>query len=202
MVFLIACIACIPTSNVYASNSNNQPSIEITLSNTDDIKTYCDERGIDFIEDGKPISKIVVISEIQDNSDVTLENTPAPYALGDLYTTVSPMYWTGSKVIGESKGPGPGTLGLSVSYTETATVEASFSYSVSDLSSTVGFSVSSAYTINPSHSVPLTSGQYATIKAYPTYRGYLFKKTNIFTGSVSHGKTYRVTGAEFAVIYR
>ena len=48
----------------------------------------------------------------------------------------------------------------------------------------------------------LTSGQYATINAYPIYKGSYFKKTNIFTGSVKYGTAYRPIGSEYAVVYR
>ncbi|AUN17697.1 TPA: carbon starvation protein CstA [Clostridium botulinum] len=173
---------------------------EYTITDTQEIQKYCEKKQLPYIENGKPVSKISFIKETEKDTTPELQITPRSFT--EIYEEEYPIQWTGSQSCGMSRGQGPGTLSLSTSYTETATVTTNFGYNTGKLSAAVGFNVSTSYTITPNYNISLSAGQYATIYAYPIYKGSYFKVTNVLNGSVKYGTAYRPFGTEYEVVYR
>jgi hypothetical protein len=179
------------------------PKLVRTITNAKEIEKYCTKKGLPTVnEDGKKVKSIDIMQADAEDTEITTQpkSEVKPRMFGDVIEKQYPMNFTGSNCCAKAKGPYGGTITLSNSYSEQATLSSNISVSAGDVSASVGFSVSSTYTINPSYSYTPTSGENgATIYAYPIYKGWAFKVMRLGIAQVGAGVAYRPIGVSYTL---
>lgn len=196
--------------NVSASEVNNHPQDSLTASQEskiitgEELSVYAEVLGFDmYTEDGYTLDSIVVSYERLEDTSSNLDNSYAPYAIGDYVSNVSKVssdVYFPNDPLASNWFDGP-LSSITKTYEQevTGTYNCTASVSADVVEAGVDFSVTESVTKTTEIVRPaVLSTQRLNIKEYGVYDKYSFTLYSIFSNEKGTGYAYKPMGLYIA----